>query len=1643
MKVFTGIVLAFLLPFTAGGQCPVINTAMINACAQPPSTSEGINEFVYFSTTSSTTAGNYTLSYGVANPPLGGPTSNTLAGANATTQNGPGSLITSNGCTITYVTSPATVIPANSGVILIPSNFDNTYDLTGICTGTTLYAILVDITAAPSNTWGPGGTFANSSGSSPRYLQVSNGASNCSSGVVTYNGDGWPGSADGNSVWWGGGTSYQNNGCSIIKPPKPTVTPAVIAAVCEHSIAATMAFTTTGNPDQYSIDWDNAANAAGIADVNAATLTASPLTLTLPATAPAATYTGTLTVINSLTPDTSIAQNISITITPAPVITVQPSTTVQNVCQNGPVTTLSVTATAGSGSITGYQWYVTTNNNNTTGAAIPFATSSTYTPSSSNIGTLYFYCRITNSNGCTTVSNVSGALIVSPNIVTPTASATQQPTCTVPTGTIVVTAPAGANIQYSIGSGYQASGTFTAVAPGVTYNVTAKNIVTGCISPVKTVTINPIPLGPVVSASVTQQPTCAAPTGTITVSAPLGANYEYGINSSYQTGLTFTGLTNGTTYDVTVRDINTGCVSNPLQLMIDPVTGAPAKPTITAVQTDCNNVTGSIIVTSPLNANYEYSVGGGYQPGTTFTSLTPATTYHVTVRDISTGCISLPLDTSMNAVPSLTAPAIATPLVSYCQNTAATVLTATTTFPGAALQWYTTLTGGSASTTAPTPATTAAGIFKFYVSQKIGFCESNRDSITVTVNPTPALPGTGGNTTTYCENETATVLTASGTNLQWYSTATGGTALPGGAPTPNTFTAGSATYYVSQTVNGCESGRASITVTVNPTPASPVIATPNVQYCQNTSSGPLTATGSSLLWYTVPVGGTGSSTAPTPSTATTGSSFYYVSQTVNGCESGRSMITVTVVAVATPPVTTPVDYCQNQTAVPLTANGIGLLWYTTLTTPTPLPSAPTPVTAVVGSVKYYVSQFINGCESKRDSVLVTTKPASAPPVVISPLEYCQNTIAPALTATGSNLLWYTAATGGTGSSTAPTPSTATPSTTFYYVTQNTNGCESMPRTAITVAIKVTSTAVTGFRYSKDTFCLNSVTPPTPFYDLGFTTGGTFISTPAGLNINAATGDINLSASTIGTYNITYTYNTTGCINGNSSSTTITLNPDIPTELRFSYNSPVCKNAAPVMPQTFSAFTTGGTFSSLPGGLSINTNTGEINVGNSQPGTYTIFYNITEQGCRHAGSRSAAITVIDTTSPVTKFTYSSTDICLTGGATNPAISKATGFTAGGTFTATPAGLSINSTTGDINIGLSVPGTYLVKYSVPQVLCRLAGSDSIVVKLKAYSNPVTSFSYVGPVCKGDGDAIAVLDANFTEGGVFSSTPAGMVLDTSTGTIDLRQSIAGGYTIKYDVAQGVCNPAGTGTAAITVLAQPDAPTVTDATVCGEGNVTLQATALGAINWYTEPALINQINIGNSFTTFVNSTTQYYVTNKVGACESEPATARAIANPVPAKPNIGRDTSICANEKLVLNAGAYNSYLWQDGSTGRTYDVINSGIYKVIVSTGIGCTDSASINITVLDDCFDIMFPSAFAPNGINRTFGALGNLTPVSKYALHIYNRYGQEIFATADPSQRWDGTYKGKPVNIGTYVYVVTYVYKNKADRIKKGTVTVIR
>ena len=169
---------------------------------------------------------------------------------------------------------------------------------------------------------------------------------------------------------------------------------------------------------------------------------------------------------------------------------------------------------------------------------------------------------------------------------------------------------------------------------------------------------------------------------------------------------------------------------------------------------------------------------------------------------------------------------------------------------------------------------------------------STKTEAVVTVNPTPPAPVVTGRTK-YCADEQYEGVTVNGQNILWYTNATGGTGTTL-APYVNTTLAGSYTFYASQTINNCESKlRAPITITVAPKPEPPVVVTP-IGYCENATPEQLTAVGDNLLWYYDPVGGLSSVNAPTPNTSVRDSFIYYVSQTVDGCESDRARIDVII-----------------------------------------------------------------------------------------------------------------------------------------------------------------------------------------------------------------------------------------------------------------------------------------------------------------------------------------------------------------------------------------------------------------------------------------------------------------------------------------------------------------------------------------------------------------------------------------------------------------------------------------------------------------------------------------------------------------------------------------------------------------------------
>jgi gliding motility-associated-like protein len=250
----------------------------------------------------------------------------------------------------------------------------------------------------------------------------------------------------------------------------------------------------------------------------------------------------------------------------------------------------------------------------------------------------------TTANGCVSPANTITIDPVPPISSNPQLNITH-PTCLQVTGSIEITSPTGAQLEYSLNNGvFQASNSFPLLAPG-TYQIRVRNAATLCISSPASATINPIPLppsSPVITNLV--QPTCTITTGSFSITSPLGPNLLYSIDgTNFQSSANFSGVQPGN-YNLITSNSITECISLPTPITIDPLPQPPPAPIITVTQQpSCTTASGSLLINSPIGSGFEFSRGNNiYQTSSLFNNLDTGL-YSITVRDRLNGCISVPV----------------------------------------------------------------------------------------------------------------------------------------------------------------------------------------------------------------------------------------------------------------------------------------------------------------------------------------------------------------------------------------------------------------------------------------------------------------------------------------------------------------------------------------------------------------------------------------------------------------------------------------------------------------------------------------------------------------------------------------------------------------------------------------------------------------------------------------------------------------------------------------------------------------------------------------------------------------------------------------------------------------------------------------
>ena len=303
----------------------------------------------------------------------------------------------------------------------------------------------------------------------------------------------------------------------------------------------------------------------------------------------------------------------------------------------------------------------------------------------------------------------------------------------------------------------------------------------------------------------------------------------------------------------------------------------------------------------------------------------------------------------------------------------------------------------------------------------------------------------------------------------------------------------------------------------------------------------------------------------------------------------------------------------------------------------------------------------------------------------------------------------------------------------------------------------------GFSYPLNNYCQTTLSEISPA--ITGDAGGVFSVSPAGLVIDSTTGVISPTASSVNTYTVEYAISGACSL---SSTFTIAIT-DFLADASFNYPSTYyCQGSSvsinPVVTNP------GGTFTSNPAGLDSNL-TGRINIDSSSPGTYVVEYS-TAGDCSSTSTRSIQIDAPD----VPSLSYSSYTGCENA---NPSLNfNPTLNIAGGNFTSSPSGLNLNSTSGIVTPFGSSTGTYTIVYTTPG---SCPGATSVMFEVYPAGDPTFNYSQ-NSFCKSFSSTITPTIS--TIGGTFSSSPAGLIFNASSGAINPAISSTGTYTLEYTI-------------------------------------------------------------------------------------------------------------------------------------------------------------------------------------------------------------------------------------------------------------------
>lgn len=252
---------------------------------------------------------------------------------------------------------------------------------------------------------------------------------------------------------------------------------------------------------------------------------------------------------------------------------------------------------------------------------------------------------------------------------------------------------------------------------------------------------------------------------------------------------------------------------------------------------------------------------------------------------------------------------------------------------------------------------------------------------------------------------------------------------------------------------------------------------------------------------------------------------------------------------------------------------------------------------------------------------------------------------------------------------------------------------------------------------------------------------------------------------------------------------------------------------------------------------------------------------------------------------------------------------------------------------------------------------------------------------------------------------------------------------------------------------------------TICAKGCITFSATPLGGapveLNWYFYGGKPDVDTVNGSAGWFSTScfpvpgdyTVALAVKNPYGYDSIIKKNIVHVVDTPNTQANINKDTCIKIGSKIDMWATQAKWYKWAavpftSGLTSTNTQSTSSSptVTTTYIVTGYNstkCKYNDTIRVCVLLDCGDMFVPNAFSPNndGKNDVLYVRGKC--LVNMTFQVFDRWGEKVFETNDPTIGWDGKYKEQLMNTGIFVYRLEGTTFDSQPFSRKGNVTLIR